>query len=227
MILTRKRLCWLFLKILCGGALALISIIGAATPTLYEQYKQCSAGKQQFFDDYMSIKRELSNRRYDIAAQIIAAKSISMLRNTYDERKYFSIKYKDYSMSELEESFAIKSELVDLSGMTGQENAAIEAFSKEPLYTKYYNRIFHGHIETTLSNSDLLELKMLAAAVTYIEFSRLVLDVITINDAACHPRALVIAMFGDKPVMLRRFQYPGSAVDKERQRIENKRIIGK
>lgn len=148
------------------GLWSLGALIVAFVPFYYHTYMQYIADTRNFFDEYMSLRQEIDFRENGIARQILKAKSISEMRKTIDERKYFSPKYKEITIAELQRLYVIDSESVDETGINKSFDDQIK---QSPLYKKYA-RVFYGDIDEKISDADLKDLQILASNIVYSQF---------------------------------------------------------
>jgi hypothetical protein len=196
-----------------------IAIVTSFVPFYYYTYRQCIDDTRKFFDEYMSLRRELNSREIEIASQILKARSISDLRKGVDSRKFFSAKYKDYDIAELQLLYSINSESVDETGINKSAEAELK---NSPLYSKYSD-VFYGHIDEKINDSDLKDLQLLAVNIGRVEFIQFVTDVRSVSEFKCaSPKNVLAIMLGEKPVTLQRYD-AGSFVEKQRLRSAAKR----
>jgi len=180
----------------------------------YHNYSRCVADARVLWSEYISLEMELFARQNEIATHILKAKSISELRKSIDERKYFDAQYKDKSIAELHTLYLIRSELVDERGMS---RSAENAFIESKLYQRF-SPVLYGHVDESLKDADLKDLQEFASQFVYLQIVRFFTALRSNAEIACIPANVFLTMLGEKPVTIQRYD-TGSFVEKERSRI--------
>jgi len=181
-----------------------------------QTYVQCVSNSRKLFADYIGLKMELLRRENEILEAVLKGNSIADLRDRIDPKKSFDSRYKDNTITDVRIQFAQASEFIDESGI---DKSAESGLQEIQLYQKY-NQIFTaGVVASTLTDSDLAPLKLLAVSAGEVEMINFMTDIRSEAEIQCIPQNVLLLMWGETPVTIQRYDV-GSFTGKELHRIQ-------
>jgi hypothetical protein len=200
-----------FIRIINAPAFwGLVTVLLGAIGFYYHTYTQCVADARDVWSSYISLEMELFQRQNAIAGHILEAKSVSELRKSIDEHKYFDAQYKDKSTVDLHTLYVLRSERIDESGIN---KSAENEFANSKFYQRFSPALY-GPIGPSIKDADLKDLQEFAAQFIVLQLVRFLTALRSETVIACIPANVYLTMLGEKPVTIQRYD-TGSFVAKE------------
>jgi hypothetical protein len=191
--------------------LVLVGLIVSFLVFYRQTYVQCVSNSRKLFADYIGMKMELLHRENEILEVVIKANSIADLRERIDQKKSFDSRYKDNTITDLRTQYAQASEFIDESGIDASAETTLRSLE---LYQKYNQIFIAGIVPSTLTDSDLAPLKLLAVSAGEVEMINFITDIRSTADIQCIWPNVLLIMWGETPVTIQRYDV-GSFSGKE------------
>jgi hypothetical protein len=211
------------LKVVNSGAFLAVLGCSVSFGVFYHRtYTACVADSRQFYQDYVSLRMELFQRRAHITRLAYDATSIKDLRDALAQNKSFDRQFKEDTTVELQTRQMVQTTSIDTSGVG--PNLAQTLLEKAEPFEKYKPLFFNGLLDDRFSDADLPKLKELAATVLQVNVLSFIADLRNVAQIECIPTNIFALMWGEKPITIRKYD-AGSFVEREKihQQTEEQR----